>query len=222
LWHDIQHGLFHFDSGILFTIKELFTRPGHTIREFIEGKRVKHFRPLSLIIVISTIYGLLFHYFHVQQQLDVKITGIENAPEKIEKLSDWMATHYAWVTLLTIPFYAVGSFFAFKKQGYNFIEHCVLNSFLAAQRLIVHIAAFPVVYLFNNTPGDKVVNQILVLLDFVLVSWSYSQFFNKLSKRKAILLTGLSYLIAGACIVVVAIIAAAIGISLYKKFLSSS
>jgi hypothetical protein len=44
LWHDIQHGLFHFDKGVTYTAKQLFTRPGHSIREFIEGKRVKHIK----------------------------------------------------------------------------------------------------------------------------------------------------------------------------------
>ncbi len=37
LYHEIQHGLLHVDSGIVYTTKELFTRPGHAIREFIEA-----------------------------------------------------------------------------------------------------------------------------------------------------------------------------------------
>lgn len=58
LWHDIQHGLLHFDKGILYTSKQLFTRPGIAIKEFIEGKRINHFKPISLIIVLATVYGL--------------------------------------------------------------------------------------------------------------------------------------------------------------------
>jgi hypothetical protein len=41
-WHDVQHGLFHFDKGMYYSAKELYWRPGHSIREFIEGKRVSH------------------------------------------------------------------------------------------------------------------------------------------------------------------------------------
>ncbi len=69
--HDLQHGLFHFDNGIFYTIKQLLTRPGHTIREFIDGKRVKHFKPLSLVVVLATLYGLLYHYF-LNNLFDVK------------------------------------------------------------------------------------------------------------------------------------------------------
>jgi hypothetical protein len=56
LWHDIQHGLLHFDEGILFSLRQLFTRPGHSIREFIDGKRVRHFKPISLVVVLATLY----------------------------------------------------------------------------------------------------------------------------------------------------------------------
>lgn len=38
IWHDLQHGIFHFDNGIFYTIKNLLTKPGVSIREFIEGK----------------------------------------------------------------------------------------------------------------------------------------------------------------------------------------
>lgn len=65
LWHDIQHGLLHFEKGILYSLKQLFSRPGHSIREFIEGKRVRHFKPLSLVVVLATLYGFMYHYFHI-------------------------------------------------------------------------------------------------------------------------------------------------------------
>lgn len=50
--HDLVHGVFHVDKGFLFTIKELFTRPGHSMREFIEGKRANHFNYFSLVLII--------------------------------------------------------------------------------------------------------------------------------------------------------------------------
>jgi len=55
LLYDIEHGLLHIDKGISYTIKELFTRPGHSVREFIEGKRVKHFKPISFVLVLAGI-----------------------------------------------------------------------------------------------------------------------------------------------------------------------
>jgi hypothetical protein len=34
----ILNGIFMINKGFFFTIKELFTRPGHSIREYINGK----------------------------------------------------------------------------------------------------------------------------------------------------------------------------------------
>ena len=55
LQHDFIHGVFHFDKGFFYTIKELFTRPGHSTREYIQGKRTKHFNYFTTVIIVMTI-----------------------------------------------------------------------------------------------------------------------------------------------------------------------
>ncbi len=87
LWHDIQHGLLHVEKGILFTVKELFTRPGHTIREYLEGKRVKHFKPVSLVLLLAGFYGLLSHYFDINLlSNNIEVTG---SGEKFDQAKDY-------------------------------------------------------------------------------------------------------------------------------------
>jgi hypothetical protein len=200
LWHDIQHGLFHFDQGILYSGKQLFTRPGHTIREFIEGKRVRHFKPISMIIVLATFYGFLYHYFHI-----IFFNPTPNSTSEIGfdavKFNEWSGTHYSWVTLLTIPLYTIGTSIAFRKEGYNFVEYLILNTFKASQRLFVHIGTFPLIYYFNGTPMMKTLSFSLYLIDIVLIFWTNIQFFNKLSLKKSILLTLLSQLIFLTCLI---------------------
>lgn len=194
LWHEIQHGLFHFDQGILYSVKQLFTRPGHTIREFIEGKRVKHFKPISLVIVLATLYGLLYHYFHIS----FVVAPANNSPEAgidAVKFNEWIGTHYAWTTLLTIPLYTIGTSIAFRKQSYNLVEYFILNTFKAAQKLFVHLALFPLLYYFNGTPTMKTLSLVIYLIDVVFIYWTNAQFFNKLSLKKSLLLTLLSQLI---------------------------
>lgn len=102
IWHDLKHGLFHFDNGIFYTIAQLLTKPGYTIREIIDGKRVKHFKPLSFIVVLATVYGLLYHFF-INNLYHVKPI---NANEDVI------------------------SAFVFKKQGRNFAEPFSIKYFL--------------------------------------------------------------------------------------------
>lgn len=209
IWHDIQHGLFHFDKGIFYSAKELFTRPGHTIREYIEGQRVQHFKPISLIIVLATLYGLIYHLLHIN------LMGTASSNEIIdsEKFNEWVATHFAWVTLATIPFYTLGTYLSFRKQNYNITELFILNTFKGSQRLFFHIFLLPVYYYFNHSEHIKTVTAIVYFADIILIFWTNIQFFNKISKTKAFVLSILSHVIF-----LIAFIAfVALGIFIFNK-----
>jgi hypothetical protein len=205
LWHEIRHSLFHFDEGILYSGKQLFSKPGHTIREFIEGKRVKQFKPISLVIVLATLYGLLYHYFHISF-VEPSPNSASEAGIDIVKFNEWMGTHYAWITLLTIPLYTIGTSIAFRKQGYNLVEYFILNTFKASQKLFVHIATFPLLYYFNGTHSMRTLSFIIYLVDVVFIYWTNAQFFNKLSLKKSLLLTLLSQLIFLSCLILTIVV----------------
>lgn len=197
IWHDLQHGLFHFDNGIFDTIKQLLTKPGHTIREFINGKRVKHFKPLSLVVVLATLYGLLYHYF-INNLFDVKpINAGENVISAYEKVIRWHTDHFAYSTLILILTTTIASYRVFKKKGYNFAEHLVLNTFYRGLVLVIGLLMFPVFYINYKNGTESLKNYALIsqILDFTLMYFCYSQFFNKISKLQSLGLTLLTYLI---------------------------
>jgi Protein of unknown function (DUF3667) len=194
LWHDIQHGLFHFDKGILYTTKQLFIRPGKTIREFIEGKRVRHFRPVSYVLLLATVYGFLYKYFHINTVAEFSLNR-ERDRHLLDAVNNWIASHYAISTLIMVPFYALSSYLIFKKQGYNYIENFILNAYIAGQKLVMMLITFPLVLYTTGTSASKYVSGIIALADIVLVIWIYTKFFNKKSTFKAILLSILSYVL---------------------------
>lgn len=191
LWHDIQHGLLHFDKGILYSLKQLFTRPGDSVREFIEGKRVRHFKPLSLVVVLATFYGFMYHYFHINlYPYNSDVSGIN-----YYEFNEWMSTHFSWITIATIPIYTIGTYVCFRKQGYNFVEFFVLNTFKASQRLFAHLLTFPLLYYFNGKPEITLFVKILYVIDVLLILWTNIQFFDRISRIKALFLSILSHLI---------------------------
>jgi hypothetical protein len=184
IWHDLQHGLFHFDNGIFYTTRQLLTRPEHTIREFINGKRVRHFKPLSFVIVLATIYGLLYHFL-VPDSFDVKtIQSSENLLGIYLKVINWSLDHFAYATLVMIISTTIASYQVFKKQGSNLAEHLVLNTYYRGLVLVISLLLFPVLHIFSssNTESLRAYVPVFQLLDFVLMYWCYTQFFNKLSK----------------------------------------
>ena len=206
LWHDIQHGLLHLDKGILFTTKELFTRPGNSIRDFLEGKRIKHFKPISLVLVLAGIYGLLFHFFKIDMFANyIVISGsgekADHIKEVIHKTSEWISQHYAILALLQIPIFAIGTYLCFRKGGYNFMEHLIINTFIVGQRLILHIITFPLYYISSGTSMLIKTDRIINLIGYSLAIWTIIQLFK--NQKKKFLKTIVSLLISFFIIILV-------------------
>lgn len=210
VWHEIEHGIFHVDKGLFFTIKELYVRPGKTIRDFIAGKRKKYFKPAAMVFLLASFYGFLYHYFNVNLDTGALNAGNTEALKTQQEINSWMTSHFALVTLLTIPLYALGSFMAFRKSGYNFVEHLVLNSFLATQKLVLQLMLFPFVVYYSGTATIGYILSIMYLLDICLTGWTYGTVFIKYRPLSRILRTILTYvlmllssLIAGILIVLI-------------------
>ncbi|MBK7229813.1 MAG: DUF3667 domain-containing protein [Ignavibacteriales bacterium] len=182
----------YFHGGIFYSAVQLFTRPGHTIREYLDGKRVKHFEPIGLLITFATFYGVLYHTFGINMFAGISESN-PNGTIDFKSVSNWMADHFAVVTLVLVPIYSIGSYFSFRKQKYNFYEHIYLNTFLGSQRLLVRIVVFPLFAIWDGMENIFILRDVLIVLDIILMVWSYTQFFNKMKRIKAILLGVLSY-----------------------------
>jgi len=59
LWDNLAYSVTNVDRGFLFTVKELFTRPGYMMRDYLIGKRVNYFRPFSMMVILTTVYVFL-------------------------------------------------------------------------------------------------------------------------------------------------------------------
>lgn len=206
LWHEIQHSLFHFDNGIAYTAKQLFTRPGHSIREFIEGKRIKHFKPISLVMILATAYTAIIHLLHIDLYVDSYDTLTANSHMNIQQFKEWMTSHFAWLTLAFIPLHTIGTAICFRKQGYNFIEYLVFNTYKASQKLFVAILFIPILYHYSGTQTIHTITKIILFIDFMLYFWTNVQFFNHLPKMKTFFLTLLTHLIFWLLILIIIII----------------
>ena len=195
VYKEFREKLITWNESKLFTIKQLFTRPGNAIRDFIEGKRVNYIKPFSLFFVTAALFAFLYHYFNIDVFSELEASGTDSERSKYQSINLWITGHYSFVTVLTLPLFAIGSYTAFRKQGYNYIEHLVLNTFIASQRMIVHIATFPLLYIYNGTNEIVYITRSLIAVDFVLMVWVYQQFFNKLTFSKSILKSIISYAI---------------------------
>ncbi|HMQ76800.1 MAG TPA: DUF3667 domain-containing protein [Flavobacteriales bacterium] len=196
LWHELQHGLFHVDRGILFTLRELFTRPGHSIREFLDGKRVRHFKPLAFVVITAGVYSFLSTWF--TPSMLAGLPGGGRIPPQALAMLDFFNKHYALLELASLPLISGASWVYFRKAGRTYAEHLVANSFLAGQRYVVSVLQFPLLALFG-IKGALLAAPFLMLSYAGLYTWGFMQLFQGKAGRfiflRAVMAAGTGYML---------------------------
>ncbi len=94
---NIFGAFFNIDGGFGSTLRQLVTRPGYLIRDFLQGKRARYFRPFQTLFVLAAIYILVAMVFNpkAMEELDLstETTTETNAGEgaKAEEEENIMA-----------------------------------------------------------------------------------------------------------------------------------
>ncbi|TCD00762.1 DUF3667 domain-containing protein [Pedobacter frigidisoli] len=173
--HDLVHGIWHVDKGILFTIKKLFTKPGHSVREYIQGKRANYFNFVTLILTILAAAALLAPYVHVKLA-DLMPWSDKNT---INALEQWMAKYPKLFAVITIPTNSLFSYLWFRKSRLNYSENLVANSYKTAAELIIGLFSSVIMIFYTNIKGLTIVYfMIITPIIFIYGIWYYYQLFS--------------------------------------------
>lgn len=168
--HEIEHVL-HFERGILYTIRELITRPGDNVRQFISENRARLVKPIIFIIVTSLIYSLVNHFFHIE---DGYVNFNESSKSTTGTIFKWVQDHYGYANIIMGIFIAIWAKIFFRKYGYNFFEILILLCFVMGMGMLI-FAFFALVQ--GLTKMDLM--QIAGIVGIVYCSWAIGQFFDK-------------------------------------------
>ena len=139
------HGFFHVHHGFLFTVKELFIRPGVSIRAYIAGKRVTYFNPFTYLVLLSILVGFMFSHSGMMEHVR------ENFMASGETLQ-FTRKHFSYRLLLSIPAYTLMTWILFKPFKYNFAEHFIVNTFLISQATLIYCIWLLVLKISNPNP----------------------------------------------------------------------
>ncbi len=178
--HDLIHGLFHIDKGILFTAKEALTRPGKAAIDYIEGKRIRYYNVFYLILLIIGLNLFLSSsYEHLSEIYTPKISkSLNNAlGEKVEQfLND-----YAKIIIFSfVPLFAINGYFLFRKRKLNLSEHFIIAGITFLGILLVNTFNTLVSFLnFTNYFGivSSLISFLSIIAIIFLPIFSYYQTF---------------------------------------------
>lgn len=164
LLHEVQHVL-HFEKGIGYTIKELFIRPGKSVRAFISHDRSRLVKPVIFVIVASLIYSTIAHFFHTEREMPA-------ISSTVNLILTWIQSHYGYANIMMGVFMAFYLKLAFRKQGYNFFEILILLCFVIGMGMLIGA----VVALTEGLAGIELSN-VGTASSVLYCIWAIAQFF---------------------------------------------
>jgi hypothetical protein len=182
IWDEIQYTVLHTNKGFLYSLKSILKNPGKTAREFIDGKRVQHYKPILLTFVLSgisafisfKILGLkdLMMEFYSQQKMNSQFTN---------DYTTFTSSYNSIIMLFLIPFFALTTKLAFRKWGHNYYEHIVMNAYILSFYTMVNIiVVYPLMYFFK---GDVDVVVFLasspIFIIPIILAWFFKNFYDE-------------------------------------------
>lgn len=201
----------NFDSGLFHTCMELCYRPGHMMRDFLNGHRREYVKPVQLAFLLGTIM-LLLHYILYGNGFETDV-DTDSLAHKVDQhyavlISDslqWLWANHTILYLCMGAVLVVPNYFIFRltQQGkkMNLIEHLYIMIYVTCQLMMLDIAQMPIERFVTNS------NNFNLGIPLLLLVYDFHQLYS-ISYRKSVLLSLLSNLtvIGAACAVVFAII----------------
>lgn len=181
LIHEVQHSIFHFDKGILYTIKELLLRPSSTIEGYLEGKRMNLSKPFAFVILLGAIYGFIVHFFNFNpdKELIGNLQDSASAKYSLEAI-DYAYRNYSMAVLALIPLSAFSLLVFFRRYKYNYWEYLVISSYIAGIQVFVSL----VFYFLYAISQLEWMYSITFIISLVYSMWVLILLLGKSSKWK--------------------------------------
>ncbi len=122
--HDVVHALTHADHSIFALVKALAIRPGRVAREYIEGKRKRHFGPWAFLVITVSLASAV-----------ILISGVHwFKPYSAGRAADILQRHINLVILLQMPLLAAACALLLWRERLNYAEHLVLAAYTSGFR----------------------------------------------------------------------------------------
>ena len=145
--HDILHGVWHFERGILFTLKEAIVRPGKAALDYISGKRVRYYNVFYLTLLLIGLNVLLLHFYDSFEESIVTDTLKKDALKKdlTPNINKFFSENIKIILLCIVPILGSSSYIVFRRLKLNIAEH-----FIVGGMCLLGMIQFVIVFSFLN------------------------------------------------------------------------
>ena len=177
---EVQYVAIHTNKGFFYSIKNILKNPGKTARDFVDGNRVNHYKPIGLAFILSGFSTFIsFKFLNFKEMLAKSYTQMGIPEHTANPILTWITSYMSLFSLALLPIFAIFTYIVFKKWGQNFFEHIVMNAFFQCYyTLITILLIYPLLY-FSKDNISLFLNITLVstLIVPLLLMWFYKGFY---------------------------------------------
>ena len=183
IWENLITGIFGSYGGIWFTIKNMFTRPGRMMVEILDGKRRKYFSPFPMLLLVLTLFILVYSFTGSRDYVQKAETAVEASKDGDDQvkyvvkktISDalhFYNDNYTLCYLLTLPLLAVAARACFGRQNrkrYNWAEYIILLVY-ASVYVILYRILMSLAYLVSPDVSHKMIRVLPLIIILALTA----------------------------------------------------
>ena len=150
IFHDVLHGTFHLDKGILFTAKEALTRPGKAALDYIAGKRIRYYNVFYLVLITIGLIVFLRHFYNelLIWQGEKVSEDYKYLNEDSKTLNEIFSQKSKVIIFLFVPLAALNSWMLFRKKKLNLSEHAIIAGLILLGMLLISAIGNFIGYMF--------------------------------------------------------------------------
>ena len=204
----------------MYSAKKIIRNPGKTAREFVEGNRVNHYKPLLLVFLLSGISAFISFKVIGLDKLMAELYASQHMNSKMmNDMQTVMTSYNSLIMLLLIPIISLFTYLALKKWGQNYYEHIIMNAYaLCFYIFICILLLYPIMFVLRTNMNAFTIFTSLMMLAYpILYVWFYKGYYPEKSIKsiigKVLIIIGLillAYIILIMIAVVIGIVAAII------------
>ena len=168
--HDLLHGVWHLEKGILFTLKETIVRPGQAALDYVNGKRIRYYNVFYLALLVIGLNVILLHL----KDNHIEAT-VETVKKSQNKLNDFVFKNSKIILFCIVPIFSLNAKLLFRRLKLNISEHFILGGITLLGLLVISAVLFLFSYL--NFVWDSDIfglgKAFLFILLLLFPAWSY-------------------------------------------------
>lgn len=158
---------------MLFTLKEVFTRPGDAARDYLKGKRAQYYNVFYLLLIALGLKLVVNQFI-----MGLSLEKFNDLPENMGSLIEFLMGNAKLLSFALIPLFAFHAWLLFRRLGFSFIEQLVIAGFAVLGYEIVHLLFSSFFLLMILLGWDHIIISLLInglnmTVMFLYIIWVY-------------------------------------------------